>query len=50
VAQAVEGEALILQSCLLQQALELPVVEVAVIHRLTYTVGEDEAVILPKFP
>jgi hypothetical protein len=45
-----EGETLILQTCLLQQDLELPVVEVAVIHRLAHTVGEDETVILPKFP
>ena len=49
VAKAVEREPLILQARLLQQNLELPVVEVAVIHRLTHTVREDEVMILPEF-
>jgi hypothetical protein len=35
----VEGEPLILQTCLLQQTLELPIVEVAVIYRLAHTIG-----------
>jgi hypothetical protein len=41
VAQAVEGEALIMQSCLLQQDLKLAMVKVAGVYRFTHTVGKD---------